>query len=184
MSNRVDIALLCEDESHEQFIKKFLRRKGRSYRRVFPDGYKSRETGGVQPNNAFVLERATIEIAAARKVPPKRALILVIDGDARGFASRQGEIAANLKAADMLPLNDTERIALIVPCRNIETWIHHFAGEVTDEKQVYSKRDYEVNEQAAKFADWVSDGNAELVANLPALNAARDELRRLHEGMK
>ena len=121
MSNRVDIALLCEDESHEQFIKKFLRRKGRSYRRVFPDGYKSREAGGVQPNNAFVLERATIEIAAARKIPPRRALILVIDGDARGFASRCGEIAANLKAANMPQLDSAERIALIVPCRNIET---------------------------------------------------------------
>ena len=184
MSNRVDIALLCEDESHEQFIKRFLRLKSRSYRRVFPSGYKSRETGGARPNNAFVLERATTEIAAARKVPPKRALILMIDGDARGFASRCGEIAANLKAANMLPLNSTERIALIVPCRNIETWIHHFAGETTVETQVYSKRNYEANEQATKFADWVSDGNAVEVAELPALNAARDELRRLHELMK
>ena len=112
MSNRVDIALLCEDESHEQFIKKFLRRKHRSYRRVFPDGYKSRESGGVRPNNAFVLERAATEIAAARKVPPKRALILVIDGDTRGFASRVGEIAAHLKAANMLSLGAIERIAL------------------------------------------------------------------------
>lgn len=184
MSNRVDIALLCEDESHEQFIKRFLRRKGRSYRRVFPDGYKSRETGGVQPNNAFVLERATLEIVAARKVPPKRALILVIDGDVRGFASRCGEIAANLKTANLLPLNATERIALVVPCRNIETWIHHFAGEITDETQVYSKREHDVAASATAFADWVSDGNAEEVANLPALNAAREELRRLHELMK
>ncbi len=184
MSNRVDIALLCEDESHEQFIKKFLRRKGRSYRRVFPDGYKSRETGGVRPNNAFVLERATTEIAAARKVPPKRALILVIDGDTRGFASRCGEIAANLKSANMLALGATERIAVLVPCRNIETWIHHFAGEATDETQTYSKRDTNANEAATAFADWVSDGNAEAVAELPALNAARDELRRLHDLMK
>ena len=184
MSNKVDIALLCEDESHEQFIKKFLRRKGRSYRRVFPDGYRSRETGGVRPNNAFVLERATIEIGQARKVPPKRALILVIDGDARGFASRCGEIAANLKAANLAPLDASERIALIVPCRNIETWIHHFAGEVTDETQLYSKRDYEANEQAEAFAEWVSDGNAQEVETLPALNAARKELRRLHELMR
>ena len=184
MSNRVDIALLCEDESHEQFIKKFLRRKNRSYRRVFPDGYKSRESGGARPNNAFVLERATTEIAAARKVPPKRALILVIDGDARGFASRCGEIAANLKAANMPQLDSAERIALVVPCRNIETWIHHFAGEATDETQIYSKRDTNARKAAQAFADWVSDGNAVEVAELPALNAARDELRRLHELMK
>ena len=184
MSNRVDIALLCEDESHERFIKKFLRLKSRSYRRVFPSGYKSRETGGVRPNNAFVLERATIEIAAARKIPPRRALILVIDGDARGFASRCGEMAAKLKAANMPQLDSAERIALVVPCRNIETWIHHFAGETTDETQIYSKRDYDVAEPATAFADWVSDGNAVEVAELPALNAARDELRRLHELMK
>ena len=184
MSNRVDIALLCEDESHEQFIKKFLRRKHRSYRRVFPDGYKSGETGGVQPNNAFVLDRAVTEVAVARKVPPKRALILVIDGDARGFASRCGEIAANLKAANMFPLNSTECIALVVPCRNIETWIHHFAGEATDETQICSKRDTNASEAATAFAAWVSDGNAVEVVELPALNAARDELRRLHDLMK
>ncbi len=183
MSNRVDIALLCEDENHEQFIKKFLRLKHRNYRRVFPKAYKSGNSGGVQPNNAFVLNRAITEIAATRKVPPKRALILVIDGATRGLVNRRDDIAQRLKAEDKPLLSDKERIALIVPCRNIETWIHHFAGEITDETQVYSKREHDVKTGAEAFADWVSDGNADEVADLPALNAARVELRRLHKLM-
>ena len=186
MSNRVDTALLCEDESHEKFIGKFLRLKRRSYRRVFPNGYKAQAKGSVQANNAFVLNRAAIEITAARKVPPKRALIIVIDGDKRGYASRCGEIAGRLKAENMAPLTDKERIALIVPCRNTETWVHHFAGNEADEKTDYKDfyRNVEILPQAQAFAEWVSHGNAEEVADLPALNAAREELRRLHDLMR
>ena len=187
MSNSVSLVLLCEDRRHEQFVTAFLRAKKRRITRLsFPSAYKSHEKGGAKRSNAFVLSKATEEIGAARKVPPKRALILIIDGDNRGYASRCGEIAARLKAEDMAQLTDKERIALIVPCRNIETWVHHFAGEIADETTNYKDlyRNAETLPQARAFADWVSDGNVEEVADLPALNAAREELRRLHDLMR
>ncbi len=188
MSNRVGIVLLCEDARHEQFIREFLRQKGRFARRVFPDGYKRRVPGGAKPNNSFVVGRAPQEIKEARVAPPKRALVIVIDGDTRGYASRCGEIARELKAQKMAALGDKERIALVIPCRNIETWIHHFRGNETNETEefgsFYPKATYDALPQAQAFADFVSDGAAAEVADLPALDAARGELRRLNELMK
>lgn len=187
MSNKVSIVLLCEDERHEQFIKAFLKGKRRRLARIsFPKLHKSHEKGGEQRNNAFVLAKASDEIEEARKVPPKRALILVIDGDNHTYASRCGEIDRRLREQKLEVLNDKERIALLIPCCNIETWVHHFAGHMPDEKQDFKSlyRNSNTLPQAQAFADWVSDGNAEEVANLPALNAARVELRRLHELMK
>ena len=187
MSNRVDIVLLCEDRRHEQFVRAFLKGKKRRLARIsFPKLYKSHEAGGKKRNNGFVLGEAVEEIDKARKVPPKRALILVIDGDKRGYASRNGQIASKLKAEKITALNEKECIALLVPCRNIETWVHHFKGNETDESTDFKSfyKDYNAAPEAQAFADWVSDGNAVEVAELPALNAARDELRRLHELMK
>ena len=189
MSNSVSLVLLCEDERHAQFIQAFLRtKKRRLTRQSFPDGYKSHARGGIKPNNAFVLAKAIDEISEARKVPPKRALILAIDGDSYGYASRCGAIAAQLKEQSMAPLGDKERIALVVPCRNIETWVHHFSGHAANETDefghLYPKRSYDAKPQARMFADWVSDGNAQEVQELPALNAAREELRRLHSLMR
>lgn len=186
MSDRVAITLLCEDSRHEQFIREFLKEKKRTARRVFPDGYRRREKGGVKPNNGFVLDRATVEVKEARKHPPKRALILVVDGDERGFESRVGKIIELLKNDGAKPLDKSERIAVIIPCCNIETWLHHFAGneanETDDFKDLY--RQHDATPQAIAFAAWVSDGNATEVEHLPALNEARIELRRLHELMK
>lgn len=188
MSNRVNIVLLCEDNRHEQFVREFLKKKGRSARRVFPDAYKSHEKGGAKPNNAFVLENAAREIKVARKVPPKRALVLVIDGDDRGAASRTGNLREILKNEGAEPLSDKERIAVVVPCRNIETWIHHFNGHATNETdefgEHYPKKTYDATPQAKAFAEFVSDGTSSEVPHLPALNSGRSELRRLHQLMQ
>lgn len=187
MSRRVSLALLCEDSRHEQFVRAFLRQKGRTARRVFPDAYKRREKGGTKPNSSFVLQQIAREVKEARKAPPKRALIIVIDGDERGLASRNSEISAAIKAESMEALDKKERIAKIVPCWNIETWVHHFKGEKVNETEDYSplypKNRYDADPEAQIFADFVSDGNSSPVPNLPALNAAREELRRLHELM-
>lgn len=186
MSN--SIALLCEDHRHEQFIRIFLRKKNRLVRRVFPDGYKSHEKGGVKPNNDKILKDVAREVRHARKSPPKRALVIVIDGDSRGLASRQRAINLALKEDQIDNLNSGDRVAVVVPCRNIETWVHHFAGnmanEVDDYEKLYPKRGYEADTEAKAFAELVSDGNSPPVLNLPALEAARLELRRLLELMK
>ncbi len=184
MSNSVSIRLLCEDSAHEKFIQAFLRKKGRFARRAFPDSYRSHEKGGEKPNNGFVLNNTAKEVKVARKAPPKRALIIVIDGDTRGAASRQGNIAQVLKEAELEALNGSERITIVIPCRNIETWIYHFNGEMVDETEEHPKKKFGVDDAAQLFAEFVESGDSAEVPHLPALNAARIELRRLHELMK
>ena len=187
MSNSVSLVLLCEDEGHDQFIKAFLKIKKRRLTRLsFPSGYKGHEKGGDKRRSGFVLSKAAEEIDEARNTSRRSALIMVIDGDKPGYASRCGEIARKLTEKNMAPLSDKERVALVVPCWSIETWVHHFAGNRADEKTDFKSlyRNAKILQQAQAFAEWVSDGNAEEVEGLPALNAARDELRRLHDLMK
>lgn len=184
MSNSVSIRLLCEDIAHEKFVQAFLRKKGRFAIRAYPDSYRSHEKGGRKPNNDFVLDNAPKEVGVARKASTKRALVIVIDGDTRGSASRQGNIAQVLKEAELEALNSSERITIVIPCRNIETWIHHFNGQMVDEITEFSKKKYEIDNAAQAFAEFVDDGTSSAVPHLPALNAARIELRRLHELMK
>ncbi len=184
MSNLVSIRLLCEDIAHEKFIQAFLRKKGRFAVRAYPDSYRSHEKGGEKPNNGFVLSNAAKEVKVARKVPPKRALIIVVDGDERGAASRLGHLAQLLKEQEQEALKSGERITTVIPCRNIETWIHHFNGEAVNETDTYSKNKFRIDDAAQSFADFVADGTSPPVPDLPALNAAREELRRLHDLMK
>lgn len=188
MPNNVYIVLLCEDHRHAQFVNEFLRGKGRSAYRAFPDGYKGWEAGGIKPNQSFVLERSVQEVKNARTTRRRCALIAVVDGDTYGLIGRLKDINARLQSDGLNALRPEDRVAVVVPCRNIETWVHHFAGnmanEVDDYEKLYPKRGYEADTEAKAFAELVSDGNSPPVLNLPALEAARLELRRLLELMK
>ncbi|MBD2385503.1 hypothetical protein [Cylindrospermum sp. FACHB-282] len=74
-----------------------------------------------------------------------------------------------------------ERIAIFVPKRNIETWIHYLQGETVNETDAYTK--FRKNEAICKpgveqLVTQCSQGN--LDENVPpSLQAACGELQRL-----
>jgi hypothetical protein len=169
MSRGVEVVVLCEDKRHEQMVRAFLNRKDYN-----PHRYRF-ELG----NNGYVLAKFSERVKLIRSATHKIALIAAIDGDEKGLDGRVQELTKRLVDAGLPVLATSEPVVILVPSRNIETWIHHFSGNVVDETIRYPKDKESHREEAAAFAEFVADGNAAPIPHLPALNAAREALRDL-----
>jgi hypothetical protein len=86
-----------------------------------------------------VLKRVAGEISLLRCGPASAALLIMLDGDGASGDERFTALQKALSDAGADPLTPEARVALIVPCRNIETW-REFAGcSVVDETTEYKK---------------------------------------------
>lgn len=136
-TRRVKIVLLCEDSQHEAFARRFLRGMGWNTRELRVE--KSPSASGSAEQWVRETFPSELEIYRRRKKRAASALIAMIDADSTDVQSRiKGfEDACNsrqipFRAAD-------EAVAIIVPKRNIETWLHYLSGEAVDEERDYPK---------------------------------------------
>ena len=132
------VIVLVEDERHEMLVRRYLRRRGMELHQMtfvpFPSGKGSAEQ--------WVRSRFAKEVSAYRNRIHGRkaatALIVVIDADAHTVDERLAQLAQALREAGGQPLDGKERVARLVPRRNVETWIlclnEHHVDEVTDYK--------------------------------------------------
>lgn len=116
MPNAKNIILLCEDDAQEQFIVKCLERFGATnlkHRLVRINA--SREIHG--GNVGFVEERAVPETIAWEAKNRRTRTLLVIAADADATCSRE-------QRRNRLPrIYNSALFVVIIPKRNIETWI-------------------------------------------------------------
>jgi hypothetical protein len=135
MGNRkVEIVLICEDNQHEAFIRRFLKRKGYSNKpRVekSPSGRGSAEK--------WVRERYVIELQAyrSRRKELNHRLIVIRDGDGYSVDARIEQMNEACKAHSCEERQKGERVMILIPCRNIETWIAYLRGQTVDESKNY-----------------------------------------------
>ena len=129
MTRNIQIVILCEDSQHESFARRFLKTQGFSTRRIRVE--KSSSGSAEQ----FVRNRFPKELAAyrAKKHQVGQALIVLIDGDNKGVASRLAELASACKDEPVSSRQKDERVALFVPSWNIETWFAYLDGTTVDE---------------------------------------------------
>lgn len=105
----------------------------------------------------------------------------MIDADTDTLQERLNQLAQALSEDSQQNRQPDEAIAIFIPKRNIETWIHYLRGETVDEETRYSK--FEQNEAACKpyvenLAEQCRSQN--LPENAPeSLQAACGELQRL-----
>ncbi|MHC5057499.1 MAG: hypothetical protein ACYTKD_22725 [Planctomycetota bacterium] len=131
MSRNVQLVLVCEDQQHEVFVRRFLRRAGWDNRRLrverVPPPRGSAES--------FVRERFPVELSAyrSRRNQVGQALIVMVDGDRQGVKARLGQFADACRSKGMQPRQGDERVAAFVPTWNIETWLAYLDGETVDE---------------------------------------------------
>lgn len=132
MSKRVQIVLLCEDRQHEVFARRFLKYVGWSGQQ-----YIVMATPGKGSAEAFVREHFPEELKAYRANLGKvdQALLVVVDGDARGVQARLAQLEEACRDAGISPRARKERVAVFVPTRRIETWLAYLDGNSVDEKQ-------------------------------------------------
>jgi len=131
MSRNVNTVILCEDRQHEAFARRFLMQTGKSLgvQRVVvsPKGRRSGEQ--------FVRARFAEELAyyRSRQHRVEQALIVVIDADLSEVADRIEQVEDAATEGGQERRRVTERVAIFVPARNIETWLAYPDGQAVNE---------------------------------------------------
>jgi len=175
---RVQIVILCEDRQQEVFARYFLKKRGFTglFRPMFcPPGS---ECGSDYVRNQYPLE---VKAYRQKKNRVAIGLVVLIDADTGTLAARLNWLASALDKDKQENRGSNEAIAIFVPKRNIETWIHYLQEETVNEEDDYAK--FKNNEAICKTA---AEGLADRCysQNLPedaprSLQAACGELQRL-----
>ena len=144
---RVQIVILCEDRQQEVFARYFLKKRGFTGRfraNICPEGS--------QAGEQYVRTHYPEEVKAYRQNRNRVAigLVVLIDADTGTLEARLNWLASVLDEDEQKNRGPNEAIAIFVPKRNIETWIHYLQGETVNEEDAYAK--FEKNEAACKTA--------------------------------
>ena len=175
---RVQIVILCEDRQQEVFARSFLKKRG--FRGLFTANICP---AGSQSGEQYVRTHYPEEVKAYRQNRNRVAigLVVLIDADTGTLEARLNELASALDKDEQEKRGSNEAIAIFVPKRNIETWIHYLQEETVNEEDAYAR--FEKNEAACKTAvEDLADRcySQSLPEDAPrSLQAACGELQRL-----
>ena len=127
---------MCEDRQQEVFARTFLENCGiTAYRvNITRPGYGSGEQ--------YVRENYPEEVRLFRgKFPaqPNTCLVVLIDADVLEVTECLNKLKMALRKSGMSERMPKERIAVFIPKRNIETWIHFLMGESVNEEEEFRK---------------------------------------------
>ena len=174
----MQIVLLCEDTQHEVFVRRFLNRMGWSTRRLRVE----RAPRGRGSAEQFVGARFPSELAEhRRRVHVTQALVVIIDGDNRGVAERRTELDEACRENEVQARLAGERVLVLVPTWNVETWIAYLDGQTVDEM----RPDYPRLQQPRRCQQHVDAlaamcrGDGLRAPSPPSLEAACAEYQRL-----
>lgn len=136
MSRTVNMVILCEDRQHEAFARRLLKKAGivtRNLRvEISPQGRGSAEQ--------FVRRQYFRELRfyRSRSHRVQQALLVVIDADGQQVADRITQVEQEAAASGGGRTSD-ERVAFVVPARNIETWFAYLDGKDVNETDRYPR---------------------------------------------
>jgi len=175
LKRQAQLVLLCEDNQHEAFARRFLEKMGWSMRAIRIE----KAPGGRGAGEQFVRERYPVELKAHRSRPVSQILMVMIDGDAEGTAARLRQLSQACRDASVAERAQDERVAIFVPTWNIETWLAYLDGEpVAEEQAGYRRllRERDCKRHVEVLAQMCQDGELREPAP-PSLRAACDEYR-------
>lgn len=174
--------ILGEDHAHMNFVRRWLLSEGVGPRQIIPRKVAADATG--DGGEKYVRQQfpAEVQYYRAKANHQRIALIVVIDADRDTVARRQRQLDETLGD---LPRRPDERIALMVPRRNIETWMTVLldpstvdADEGTDFSLHFRDRQAEVCASAGPlFTAFLRRGPQP--GDRPSLTAVRPEIARL-----
>lgn len=138
---RVKIVLFCEDSQHEAFIRRFLKGMGWNTREIRVEKSPSPLGSAEQ----WVRENFPHELMAYRQRRQRAAsaLIAMIDADSRNVQDRINEFEEACNSMAIAFRASEEAVAIAVPKRNIETWVHYLNGKPVNEQDAYPKLERE-----------------------------------------
>ncbi len=177
MPRYTQIVILCEDRQQEVFARHFLVSCGVNRHRIRAEV----APVGLGSGERYVRKRYPPEVQAYRSRCRHLniALAVLIDADMNDVEERLRQLTSELTEKSLAERQSDERIAIFVPRRNIETWIHYLRGETVNEVEVYPKLEREsickplVAELAKNRHDPLPDSAPD------SLKIACDELSRI-----
>ena len=171
------MVLLCEDTQHESFVRRYLNTVGWSTRRLRVE----RALGGRGSAEQFVRTRFPDELAEYRRRPHVAQALIVVDGDNRGVGGRQAELDEACRESEVPVRQADERVVVLVPTWNVETWIAYLDGQTVEEMRSDYPR-LRKPRQCQQHVDTLADmrrGDGLRAPAPPSLEAACAEYRRL-----
>lgn len=175
MSRAALVVILGEDSK----IRKYLKKRGFSDRQIRDLPCPAGQTSGI----SFVLSRYAAEVHDLRVAHNVRGLVVAIDADDETVARRKEQLDEKLALAGELPRGAQENIAIVVPKRNVETWIWYLDGNAVDETTDYKGAPVRDNHNIAgaktAFAEFAVSGQPPFNDCPPSLEEARTELLRI-----
>lgn len=153
MSSGVDVVILAEDVRHRKLLHRYLIKRGYTYHKIRVCQWRPDfET----PCIKFVKEQYPNEVEALRAKAHRvtGALLVVVDADELLVEARLREMDDLLSSVGKERRSADEHIAIVVPRRNVETWLFYLAGNVVNEETDYKPqcRSFDNGEYATKFA--------------------------------
>jgi hypothetical protein len=154
-SQNVKMVVLCEDSQHRVFIYRLLKAFG-LHRRLRMEVAQEGEGAADQ----WVRERYPDEVAVHRRSTMAVGLVTAIDADKNSVRFRYQQLNEELDANDLEHRKRDEQICLLVPKRNIETWIYALLGNEVNEEDAYPKLEKESECQPAveRLVDYLRHG--------------------------
>jgi hypothetical protein len=178
--NRVQLVVLCEDRQQEIFALNFLNNRG--FELDFKNVQVNKSPKGRGSGERYVINNYPKEVRAFRRKNYRSGmLVVVIDADKATVTETLKELDNALIQNSLELRQPNEAIAIFIPKRNIETWIHYLQSETVNEIDAYSKfnknesicKPY-VEQLANKCKKGILDENTP-----PSLQVACGELQRI-----
>ena len=174
----VQLVLLCEDKQQEVFARQFFIRRGFDRRKIrvniSPQGKGAAER--------YVRNRYPREVRRHRSKSAHLSICLavVIDADTYTVAQRFSQFDSELEDSGQRNRQAVEKIAVFVPRRNIETWIHYLREQAVDEETAYPKlaRESDCKPDVEKLVNQICPSGLPNDAP-PSLHTACDELQKI-----
>ena len=170
-----EIIVRCEDLQQHVFIYRCLVKNG-----IHPRTIQIRHNPGGDAKR-FVLDQYPVQVKALRRAPHvSKAVISMMDADDCTVEERKREHNNALNESGQDHRVNAEKIAILVPRRNIETWVHHLLGEAVNERDVYSRFRHEERKCAPAAAEFSRRCPHDMrEADLPSLHDGCAELQRI-----
>lgn len=183
MSKRyAQVVLLMEDKQHQAFLTRLLQALGYPPHKLRVLSSPAGQGSGEQ----YVRECYSREVRELRHRLTRsqhQALVVMIDADDKETGERLQQLARELEQAGLDPRGESERIAVLVPRRNIMTWIEWLLGKQVNETDSYPElkgRERECQPAVARLVE-LCRSDKPLPEHCPAslIRAIKNELPRL-----
>lgn len=182
MNKAAKIVVLCEDQRHEMFARRVLKRLGYSGR--YDIFFKISDSGSAEQ---FVREQFATVLRSVRQRRSKAEswMLTVIDADNRSCADRISQFDDELASKGYDSRGADEQVAIWIPKWSVETWLLYLsssdiASHVT-EKTSYrnTKKRFDFNKAAKEFLSQYFDKQVRPSYLLGSLKLAYQETHRI-----